>query len=223
MVKKLKALAKEDDKQLSDAVRASAHQIWQAGLGAFAKAQEEGGKVFAKLVKEGTDLQKRTQKLAEDKVSGVTDTVTKTADYVSKQATGSWDKLEQVFEDRVSRSLTSLGVPSKKDIQALTKRVEELSKAVAALSGKKQAAVKESAKPAAKKAAPKAAAKAAPKAAAKVAPKAAAKPAAKSTVKAAAAKKPVAKAVAKPAAKKAAPKAAKAATATPAAEAGTAD
>jgi len=214
MVKKLKALAKEDDKQLSDAVRASAHQIWQAGLGAFAKAQEEGGKVFAKLVKEGTDLQKRTQKLAEDKVSGVTDTVTKTADYVSKQATGSWDKLEQVFEDRVSRSLTSLGVPSKKDIQALTKRVEELSKAVAALSGKKQAAVKESAKPAAK---------AAPKAAAKAAPKAAAKPAAKSTVKAAAAKKPVAKAVAKPAAKKAAPKAAKAATATPAAEAGTAD
>jgi poly(hydroxyalkanoate) granule-associated protein len=214
MVKKLKALAKEDDKQLSDAVRASAHQIWQAGLGAFAKAQEEGGKVFAKLVKEGTDLQKRTQKLAEDKVSGVTDTVTKTADYVSKQATGSWDKLEQVFEDRVSRSLTSLGVPSKKDIQALTKRVEELSKAVAAQSGKKPAAVKESAKPAAK---------AAPKAAAKAAPKAAAKPAAKSTVKAAAAKKPVAKAVAKPAAKKAAPKAAKAATATPAAEAGTAD
>ena len=205
MVKKLKALAKEDDKQLSDAVRASAHQIWQAGLGAFAKAQEEGGKVFAKLVKEGTDLQKRTQKLAEDKVSGVTDTVTKTADYVSKQATGSWDKLEQVFEDRVSRSLTSLGVPSKKDIQALTKRVEELSKAVAAQSGKKPAA------------------KAAPKAAAKAAPKAAAKPAAKSTVKAAAAKKPVAKAVAKPAAKKAAPKAAKAAPATPAAEAGTAD
>jgi poly(hydroxyalkanoate) granule-associated protein len=214
MVKKLKALAKEDDKQLSDAVRASAHQIWQAGLGAFAKAQEEGGKVFAKLVKEGTDLQKRTQKLAEDKVSGVTDTVTKTADYVSKQATGSWDKLEQVFEDRVSRSLTSLGVPSKKDIQALTKRVEELSKEVAAQSGKKPAAVKESAKPAAK---------AAPKAAAKAAPKAAAKPAAKSTVKAAAAKKPVAKAVAKPAAKKAAPKAAKAAPATPAAEAGTAD
>ncbi len=214
MVKKLKALAKEDDKQLSDAVRASAQQIWQAGLGAFAKAQEEGGKVFAKLVKEGTDLQKRTQKMAEDKVSGVTDTVTKTADYVSKQATGSWDKLEQVFEDRVSRSLTSLGVPSRKDIQALTKRVEELSKAVAALSGKKPAAVKESAKPAAKKAAPKAAAKAAPKAATK----AAAKPA----VKAAVAKKTVAK----PAAKKAAPKAAKAAPVAPeapAAEAGAAD
>ncbi|HEU4843331.1 MAG TPA: phasin family protein, partial [Burkholderiaceae bacterium] len=43
MVKKLKTLAKDDDKQLANAVRNSAQQIWQAGLGAFAKAQEEGG------------------------------------------------------------------------------------------------------------------------------------------------------------------------------------
>lgn len=207
MVKKLKTLAKSDDKQLADAVRTSAHQIWQAGLGAFAKAQEEGGKVFAKLVKEGTDLQKRTQKMAETKVSGVTGTVTKMADNVSKQASGSWDKLEQVFEDRVSRSLTSLGVPSKNDIQTLTKRVEELSKAVAALSGKKPAAVKPVSKPAAKKpvakkAATKAPAKAAPKATtSKAAPsKTAAKPAA---TRKPAAKKPSAKKTTKPVAPKA--------------------
>lgn len=140
MVKKLKALANSDDKQLAEAVRTSAQQIWQAGLGAFAKAQEEGGKVFAKLVKEGTELQKRTQKLAEDKVSDVTDTVTRVADTVGKQAAGSWDKLEKVFEERVSRSLKSLGVPTQQDIQSLTKRVEELSKAVNTLSGKKTSA-----------------------------------------------------------------------------------
>lgn len=175
MVKKLKSLAKSDDKQLAEAVRTSAQQIWQAGLGAFAKAQEEGGKVFAKLVKEGTDLQKRTQKLAEDKVSGVTDTVSKMADNVSKQASGSWDKLEQVFEDRVSRSLASLGVPTKKDVQTLTRRVEELNKAVANLSGKKAPAARAAAKPAAAK--PVAAKKPAAKPAAKK--KAAPKPAAK--------------------------------------------
>jgi poly(hydroxyalkanoate) granule-associated protein len=173
MVKKLKALAKSDDTQLAEAVRTSAQQIWQAGLGAFAKAQEEGGKVFAKLVKEGTELQKRTQKLANGKVSDVTDTVTRMADNVSKQAAGSWDKLEQVFEDRVSRSLKSLGVPTQGDIQTLTKRVEELSKAVGTLSGKKPAATKAAAKTTAKKAAAKPAAK---KAAAKTpARKAAAK------------------------------------------------
>lgn len=160
MVKKLKALAKSDDTQLAEAVRTSAQQIWQAGLGAFAKAQEEGGKVFAKLVKEGTDLQKRTQKLANGKVSDVTDTVSKMAESVSKQASGSWDKLEQVFEDRVSRSLKSLGVPTQKDIQTLTKRVEDLSKAVSTLSGKNPAASRAAAKqPAVKKTATKAAAK----------------------------------------------------------------
>ena len=181
MVKKLKTLAKDEDKQLASAVRTSAHQIWQAGLGAFAKAQEEGGRVFSKLVKEGTDLQKRTRSMAGDKVSEVTGTVSKVADGVSKQASGSWDKLEQVFEDRVARALATIGVPTQKDIEALSKRIEQLSKAVAALSGKKApAAAKAAAKPAARK----------------TAVKAAARPA----VKKAAARKPVAR---KPAAKKA--------------------
>ena len=175
MVKKLKTLAKAEDAQLAGAVRTSAHQIWQAGLGAFAKAQEEGGRVFHKLVKEGTDLQKRTRSMAEDKVSEVTGTVTKVADGVSKQASGSWDKLEQVFEDRVARALGTIGVPTKKDMDTLNKRIEQLAKAVATLSGKK--------------------APAAPKAAA------ARKPAAKKAVARPAAKKAVAR---KPAAKKAA-------------------
>lgn len=188
MVKKLKALAKTDDRQLAEAVRTSAQQIWQAGLGAFAKAQEEGGKVFARLVKDGTELQKRTQKLAGDKMSGVTDTVTKMADNVSRQAAGSWDKLEQVFEDRVARSLSSLGVPSQKDIQALTHRIEELNQTVAALSGKKTAAAKTAVKAPARTAAKPAAKKATTNTVAKPA----ARPAAK------------AKAVTKTAAKKAA-------------------
>jgi poly(hydroxyalkanoate) granule-associated protein len=204
MVKKLKTLAKTEDKQLASAVRTSAHQIWQAGLGAFAKAQEEGGKVFNKLVEEGNNLQRRTRSMAEDKVSEVTDTVTKVADGVSKQASGSWDKLEQVFEDRVARALSTIGVPTQKDIQELTKRVEQLSRAVAAATGKKVAAPKAAAKPAAKKAAVKPAAK---KVAAKpAAKKVAAKPAAKKIAvkaapkKAAAPKKTAAKVNAAPAA-----------------------
>ncbi len=195
MVKKLKTLAKTDDKQLASAVRTSAHQIWQAGLGAFAKAQEEGGRVFNKLVEEGTNLQRRTRSMAEDKVSEVTDTVTKVADGVSKQASGSWDKLEQVFEDRVARALSTIGVPTQKDIQELTRRVEQLSRAVGAATGKKVPAAKAAPKAAAKKPAAKPAAK-----------KAAAKPAAKPAVKKAAAKPAVKKIAVKAAPKKAAPK-----------------
>lgn len=142
MVKKLKSLAKTEDKHLADAVRTSASQIWQAGLGAFAKAQEEGGRVFSKLVEEGNNLQRRTRSMAEDRVSDVSDTVTKVADGVSKQASGSWDKLEQVFEDRVARALSTIGVPTQKDIQELTRRVEQLSRAVTAATVKKTFATK---------------------------------------------------------------------------------
>ena len=156
MVKKLKTLAKADDKQLADAVRTSAQQIWQAGLGAFAKAQEEGGRVFSRLVEEGTNLQKRTRSLAEGKVAEVSETVNKVADGVSKQASGSWDKLEQVFEERVGRAMSSMGVPSRSDIDTLTARVDELTKAVAALAPKKAPAAR---KPAAKTAVKKPAAK----------------------------------------------------------------
>jgi hypothetical protein len=35
---------------------------------------------------------------------------------VAGKAAGTWDRLEQVFEDRVARALGSLGVPSKQDI-----------------------------------------------------------------------------------------------------------
>lgn len=139
MVKKFKSIKAENkttDGQFAAAVKDSAQQIWLAGLGAFAKAQEEGGKVFEALVKEGTGIQKRTKKMAEASVGEVTGKVTKVAGEISKQATEGWDKLEQVFEDRVARALNRLGVPTSKEIQALMDRVEELSSNVSGLSSK---------------------------------------------------------------------------------------
>jgi poly(hydroxyalkanoate) granule-associated protein len=162
MAKKLKELIKDEEMRAS-AVRTSAQQIWQAGLGAFAKAQEEGGRVFNKLVQEGTEFQKRSRSLAQDRVAGMSDMADKVADGFGKQASGSWDKLEQVFEERVSRALGSIGVPTRKDIEALASQVDELREMVARLSDQagmaatpaaRRAARTASRKPAAKKAAP---------------------------------------------------------------------
>ena len=194
MAKKLKELT--EDTELASAVRSSAQQIWQAGLGAFAKAQEEGGRVFSRLVKEGTEFQKR----AEDKVTDVSGSVGKLADGVGKQASGSWDKLEQVFEERVARALATIGVPTQQDIAALHAQIDALSRQVAALSAKAAPAPRPKAavKPAVK-AAPSSVAKAAPKTAKAAVVKAPAKRAASAAPRAAA------KAVSKPAAKKKAP------------------
>ncbi|HKO67289.1 MAG TPA: phasin family protein, partial [Burkholderiaceae bacterium] len=100
MVKKLKAMANKSrgDNQLAGAIKESAHEIWLAGLGAFAKAQEEGQKVFKALVREGSSMQQRTMKATEERVSDVTGRVNDVTSKVSqvaaglqKQATGTWD------------------------------------------------------------------------------------------------------------------------------------
>jgi poly(hydroxyalkanoate) granule-associated protein len=125
MVKKLKVLAEgKSDTELAALIKNSANQIWLAGLGAFAKAQEEGLKAFDSLVKQGEAVQDRAKKAADDKIADV-----------KAQATGQWDKLEQVFEERVARALHSLNVPTKKDVDSLSRRVTELTHEVKKLSG----------------------------------------------------------------------------------------
>lgn len=120
--------------KLAASVKDSAQQIWLAGMGAFAKAQEEGGKVFEALVKEGTSLQKKTQGLAEDKIAEVTGRMTAMAGTVTAKAGQNWDKLEAIFEQRTAKAMNKLGVPTAKDVQALTKRVDDLAAAVSRLS-----------------------------------------------------------------------------------------
>ncbi len=129
-----KAAAGLMDSQLAGAVKDSAQQIWLAGMGAFSKAQEEGTKVFEALVKEGLSLQKKTQGLAEDKISEVTGKMSAMAGNVQAKAGQNWDKLEAIFEARTAKALGKLGVPTAKDVQALTARVDELATAVAKLS-----------------------------------------------------------------------------------------
>ena len=136
MAKKLKALAhRAGERELAATVRDSAQQIWLAGLGAFAKTQEEGAKVFEALVKEGRNLEGRTRKLAEGAMSEVTSRLSRQTGKATARATATWDKLEQVFEDRVERALGRLGVPTNRDIQALAKRVETLTASVQKLTG----------------------------------------------------------------------------------------
>jgi len=118
MSKKLAELAEHGgETHLVSTIRDSATNIWLAGLGAFSKAQEEGGKLFDTLVKEGEAVQNRASKSAQEAMSDV-----------KNKAGETWDRLEQVFVDRVARALHTLNVPTKHDIYTLTKRVAELTK-----------------------------------------------------------------------------------------------
>ena len=91
--------------------------------------------MFDALVKEGRNLESRTRKFAQTRMGSVTGQVGKAANKATARATATWDKLEQVFEDRVARALNRLGVPTNRDIQNLSKRVEELTASVRRLDG----------------------------------------------------------------------------------------
>ncbi len=153
MTKNIKELEQEEE-ELSRAVRNSAQQIWQAGLGAFAKAQQAGGREFTRLVRDGSELQKRARQ-----VEDATDTVARKAERSSRRASSSWGKLEQVFEERVARALATIGVPARSEMEALNHRIDELERMLAELTGeqRRQAAAKTA--PAARAAATKPAAK----------------------------------------------------------------
>lgn len=128
-----KAASDAPNDQLASAVRDSAEQIWLAGLGAFAKAQQEGTKVFEALVREGDLLQRRTRAVTEERLEEVADRFTEATTQLTRQASQSWDRLEQVFEDRVARALSHLGVPSTRDIRELTEMLKALDQRISEL------------------------------------------------------------------------------------------
>ena len=152
MVKKLQKMSadKAASPHLASAVKESAQQIWLAGLGAFAKAQEGGGKVYESLVKEGLSMQRKTQAAAEEKISEATSKMANMAGDIQSRAGQQWDKLENIFEDRVAKALNKLGVPSAKDVDALIARIDELNQSVQKMAAKTAVEKAPSAKAAAK-------------------------------------------------------------------------
>ena len=161
-VMKKKVQAKPAVSTFAAPVVESAREIWLAGLGAFSVAQaesgkmiEQGNKLFEKLVSEGVKLEKKTRSVAETAVGDIKDEVESKVGAVRQQAVDNWDKLENIFEDRVARVLGQLGVPTAADVNKLSERVQTLSNKVTAMSAPKKAAKPSKAaakKPAVKKA-----------------------------------------------------------------------
>ncbi|MDO6442403.1 MULTISPECIES: phasin family protein [unclassified Marinobacter] len=119
----------ENDPQLAAKIKGSARQIWLAGLGAYTKAEEDTGKFFERLVQEGEQLENRTRGVVEKQIRSVEDRV----EGVRERATGTWDKLEHLFDERVSGALRRLGIHRREDIEGLEKRIEVLEAELAEL------------------------------------------------------------------------------------------
>ncbi|MDX1801967.1 MAG: phasin family protein [Marinobacter sp.] len=121
--------APDNDVQLAGKIKDSARQIWLAGLGAYTKAEEDAGRFFERLVHEGEELESKTRGVVGKHVKSVENRV----EDVRERATGTWDKLETLFDQRVSGALRRLGIPRREDIESLEARVRALEEEVQTL------------------------------------------------------------------------------------------
>ncbi|MGV8923487.1 MAG: phasin family protein [Thermomonas sp.] len=168
--------SKAQAERLGKSITESAQQIWLAGMGAFNRAQAEGGKLFESLVRDGLSLEQTARKFAGNRADVVRDVVEGRVGQAKERAADTWDKLESVFEVRVQRALVKLGVPGREDLTTLTERVERLTAELRKANGKPAAKPAKAAKAAKRPKAAKAA-----KAPRKVVTKAAPKPVAKAS------------------------------------------
>lgn len=118
-------------------VKDSANKIWLAGLGAFALAEEEGGKMFQNLVRKGRefeDVGREQLDKARHKVESLADAAREKLDEASGEvrdrAGETWEKVEKRLDERTARTLQKLGVPTRDEIARLTKRIEHLTELV---------------------------------------------------------------------------------------------
>jgi poly(hydroxyalkanoate) granule-associated protein len=107
-------------------VSESAHKIWLAGLGALAVAEEEGSKLFSNLVHEGERFETKGKVEWKD----VRREAEKVATRAREGAESALGKVEKGLDEQLARTLHRVGVPTRDEISALARRVEELTHAV---------------------------------------------------------------------------------------------
>jgi len=122
------------DNQMAKKIKESANQIWLAGLGAYSKAEQEGSKIFDALVQDGESIENKAKGQVDNQLTAAKDRVAEMRD----RATGSWEKIEKAFDERVSKALGRLNIPTKKDIDLLNDRIESLNSEISALTKAKK-------------------------------------------------------------------------------------
>jgi poly(hydroxyalkanoate) granule-associated protein len=120
--------AKKKTKQLQNELMDSAHRVWLAGLGAMAMAEQESNKLFKALVERGEKVETRGKEHVEKAKGTVTGMKTVAESY--------WETFERTLDDQVTAVIHRVGVPTKSEIEELTKKVEKLTGTIEKLAAK---------------------------------------------------------------------------------------
>lgn len=112
-----------------------------AGLGALSDPQKIGSEDFESLVKKGESFRKKATAKTEELIDEVQEAIRDMTGDAQSKATGlleqvrdasQLDKLNSAFDSRVAGAMSRLGVASKKDVEALDRKIDKVLKTVTA-------------------------------------------------------------------------------------------
>ena len=119
-------------------MRESVEQVWLAGLGALALTEEEGSKFFQALVKKGEGIEKRSRSRLSDTMHAARNAPSNTL-----------SKLERQVDTTLENVLHRLGVPTRTEINSLSRRIEGLAQSMEKTPRRRRATTTRARKPAA--------------------------------------------------------------------------
>lgn len=122
----VKKKAEESKATVLTDVKAYARKIWLAGLGAYAKAGQEGADYFKELVKAGEGVEEQGKKLVSEQVEAANTQLGSVKSSVKEKVEVQLDKVEKAFDTRVASALNRIGIPSKQDVDALSAKLDGL-------------------------------------------------------------------------------------------------
>lgn len=122
--KKEKKSQTERELDALEKIEDSAHKIWLAGLGAFSKAEQEGGKLFKSLIKEGTNVEEQYREHLVGSVKKAASTTASTIDF-----------MEEMFAKRMSEVIDRVQRPAAESMDAIVKQMGDLRSSILGVMG----------------------------------------------------------------------------------------
>lgn len=111
-------------------IRSSAQKALEAGVQAASGVRRTAFGAFDSLVKQGAALEARSRRMAIAKAGKARNAACARAEEARAKTVEAVTHLEKVFENRVSRAISSLGLPTTKDVRALSRQVTQLQASV---------------------------------------------------------------------------------------------
>ena len=103
-------------------------RVWLAGLGAFSLTRKHGGQWFGRFAEEGQDLAARSLRFARETVADTRAHAVGVFTPIARRVEKRVEKHAGAIEHGAGRVLHRFGIPTKREIEELTRQVTALSR-----------------------------------------------------------------------------------------------